>query len=746
VATLAVYGQTVSREFEFLNVDDPDYVTANPHVQDGLTADSLRWAWTTFHAHNWHPLTWMSLELDDQLFGLSAPGFHFTNVLLHVANTLLLFWLLNRLTGAVWPSAAVAGFFALHPTHVESVAWVTERKDVLSTLFWLLTIAAYAWYAERPGVGRYLLVVLAFVLALAAKPMVVTLPAVLLLLDYWPLRRWQIGDAVPTKYARASLGWLIVEKLPLFALVAATVPLTLRAQEGVIRTLDQLSFPVRAENALVAYAEYLGMTVWPVNLAIFYPYPGALPLWQPVAAGLLLVALTAGVLWAGRRRPYLVTGWFWFLGTLVPVIGLVQVGQQVLADRYTYVPSIGLYLLLAWAAADLVSQRRSLAKPLAALAGVLLALCLALAWLQVRHWRNNEALWEHAAEITRDNTVAHEYLGVILLQRGDLAAAEEHFRESLRVDPASSATQGNLALVLERQGKLDEAAEHLELALRLDPKSVPAHVALARVRERMGWLDDALGQYFAALQIDPNSAEAQVGLGGVLEAQGKFAEAQQHYEALLRSRPESPAAHAALGRVLNLQGKPAEALAHYEAALRLEPNAAEAHNNKGVALERLGRLAEAAACYQRAIDLDPQQVVYRCNLAYALFENGESTAAKAQYQEASRLNPNWPRQALQEAWTRATHPEATARNGTQALRIAKQVCQATDYRMPMALDVLAAAHAELGRFDEAVTWERKALALVPRDAPPEAVKVFQERLRLFESRQPFRQQPAGAMK
>jgi tetratricopeptide (TPR) repeat protein len=745
-ATLLVYGQTAGHSFEFINADDPLYVVNNPHVKHGLTPADLRWALTTFDANNWHPLTWVSLQLDYQLYGLSARGFHLTNVLLHTLNTLLLFWLLRRLTGAVWCSAAVAAFFALHPTHVESVAWVAERKDVLSALFWLLTIAAYAWYAERPRAWRYLLVLLTFALGLMAKPMVVTLPCVLLLLDYWPLRRWQpAGEAVPTRYARASWVRLVVEKLPLFALVAASVPLTLGAQTEMLRSLKRFPIPLRVENAVVSYAQYLRLTLWPSDLCVLYPHPrDSLPVGQVLAAGLLLVALTAGVLWGWRRRPHLLVGWLWFLGTLVPVIGLVQVGNQAMADRYTYLPSIGLFIAVAWGAADLRARLGWPALPLAVLTGALLVACSVVTWGQVRYWRNSDELWRRALAVTSNNSVAHDGLGVALMQQNKLAEAREQFRAALRITPDSEATHGNLALVLTELGLLDEAAEHFTIAMSIRPGLALPHAGLGRVRERQGRIEDALGQYEAALRIDPDSVPAHTFLGGLLEDQGKLDEARDHYEAALRSDPNVAATHNHLGRVLKRLGKPDEALGQYDLALRLEPGYAETHNNKGVALESLGRLDEAVACYQRAVELEPDQLLYHCNLAFALHESGQDEAARVEYRETLLLNPIWPQLATQEAWRLATHPDAGSRNGAQAVRTARMACQATDYREPPALDVLAAAQAELGRFDEAAASERKALALTTSDTPPALVQAFRERLRLYESGKPFRaSQPPG---
>jgi tetratricopeptide (TPR) repeat protein len=750
-AVLAVYGRTCGRDFTFVNVDDDEYVTDNPHVQEGITLGSLKWALTALHAYNWHPLTWMSLQLDYQLYGLSSAGFHFTNVLLHAANTVLLFWLLQRMTGAVWCSAAVAAFFGVHPAHVESVAWVTERKDVLSTLFWLLTMAAYAWYAERPGWGRYLLVLLALALGLMAKPMLVTLPAVLLLLDVWPLRRWPHDKAVPTRYAPASFGRLLLEKLPLVLIVAAMIPLTLQAQQGAIRTLDQLPLSLRVSNALVSYVKYLGLMLWPSGLAIYYPHPfRAFPLWQPVLAALLIVVLTAAVCWNWRRRPYLAVGWFWYMGTMVPVIGLVQVGTHELADRYTYVPSIGWSLFVVWGIAEFAARRHVPRPALVALAGGALAVCLALTWRQVGYWKNSETLWTRDLAVARECAIAQDNLGIALMYQKDrLREARDHLRRALQLGGNTPWTHGNLARVEEQLGELNEAAKHYQLAMQTEFEAEKVEqtrekslFGLGRVRERQGRFREAQEHFAAVLAINPSYAGARVGLAGALEEQGQFAEAQRHYEEALRLEPNSPELFNHLGRVLQRQQQLDESLAYFDRALQLHPDSADTWNNKGVALEQLGRLEEARQCYRRSVELNPEQLLFHCNLAHALEESGHHEEASAEYAAAFRLYPSWPQAALQEAWNLATRPEARQRNGRQALRIAKQACQATNFALPQGLDVLAAAYAERGQFADAAKWQRQALKLLPDDLPAEVRKGVEERLHLYESRKPFRQPSA----
>jgi tetratricopeptide (TPR) repeat protein len=490
-ATLVTYWPALENGFVF---DDIDYVTLNPQVQAGLTGPSIAWAFTTGHASNWHPLTWLSLELDRDLFGPEPWGYHLTNLVLHVANALLLFLVFWKMTTAVWPSAFVAALFALHPLHVESVAWVTERKDVLSTLFGLLALLAYWAYARRPALGRYLLVVLAFALSLLAKPMLVTLPFLLLLLDYWPLGRLRLvreplaerhraaGAAGPVAVAR-----LILEKVPLLLLAAASCVATWLAQQHghSVQRLAQLPLALRAGNAVVAYAVYLRKVLWPTDLAAFYPHPGSSLPWSHVAApALLLVAVTALALWLRRRAPYLFVGWFWYLGTLVPVIGLVQVGSQGLADRYTYVPLVGIFIMAAWGVADLVARRPAQAAAPAALGwAVILVACALITWLQVHHWQDNLHLWHHALEVLPDNAFAHTNLGVAIMENAsgpdDETAAFSHFTRALQIDPDQARASLGLALLAQQRGRIEEAVQRFRRVLHLEPTNEVAQRGLA---------------------------------------------------------------------------------------------------------------------------------------------------------------------------------------------------------------------------------------------------------------------------
>jgi tetratricopeptide (TPR) repeat protein len=454
-ATLAVFARV--NHFEFLNYDDPLYVTVNPHVQQGLSVEGVRWAFTTFTAANWHPLTWISLMLDASIGGTDPFVFHLTNLVLHLANVLLLFSFLDRITGRPRPSAVTAALFAIHPLHVESVAWIAERKDVLSTLFLLLTLMAYARFVEQPDRPRRLAVVLLFALGLLAKPMLVTLPVLLLLLDAWPLRR--------------SAPWrsLVLEKLPLFAMSIGTGILTFVAQRQAETVGSLAGYPlgVRVANAIVATATYLGRTIWPTRLAVFYPHPGA-SLGAVAVAGsaVVLFALTSWAIRLRRSRPYLFFGWGWYLVTLAPVVGIVQVGWQARADRYTYIPLIGIFLAVVWAISESLADRPALLSSLAWAALVPLGI---IAFVQAGYWRDSETLFRHALAVTGDNAVAHSNLGTALLRRGLVAEAEGHFTEAVRINPHFAEARSNLGVALGRQGRIDEAILEWQRALELQP-------------------------------------------------------------------------------------------------------------------------------------------------------------------------------------------------------------------------------------------------------------------------------------
>jgi tetratricopeptide (TPR) repeat protein len=605
-ATIVVVYSPVCH-FEFLNYDDDDYVTANAHVQSGLTLHGLAWAFTSNYAANWFPLTWLSHMLDWQLWGGRAGAHHRVNVFLHVVNALLLFGVLTRMTASPWRSALVAGLFALHPLHVESVAWVSERKDVLSTCFWLLTVWAYVRYVERPGGWRYLSALGLYALGLMAKPMVVTLPFVLLLLDYWPLGRTPWAKPAARENASTPLGQLINEKLPFLALAALSCALTYWAQHGggAVASLDTVPLAMRIANALLSYVGYIGKTLWPVRLAVFYPMPARFAVAAVLLAGVGLAGITAAVLGSARRAPWFVTGWFWYLGILVPVIGLVHVGQQSMADRYTYVPSIGLFIMMCWSVPS-PARKRPIMKVITYLtAGAVLAICAALSRIQVEYWKDSETLFRHALDVTRDNWLAHSNLGVALAQTGKVQEAITHYEQALRIKPDYAKVHFDLGIAFGRAGRVPEEIEQLEHALRLQPDFADAHNNLGIALVQAGRIPEGIEQLEHTLQILPEFAEAHYNLGIALGRAGRIPEAIAHLEHAVRIKPDYAEAHNNLGVALAQTGNIPEAIAHYEQALRIKPDLADAHFNLGLALEKLGRTQEAIEQFEQALRLRP---------------------------------------------------------------------------------------------------------------------------------------------
>lgn len=575
------------RHFGFVSLDDPEYVTENLHVARGMTWQGARWAFTSSYAANWHPLTWLSHMLDVQLYGMNPGPQHVTNLLLHILNTLLLFGLFCRMTGALGRSAFVAGLFALHPLHVASVAWIAERKDVLSTLFWMLAMWAYVAYVRRPGLGRYLLTIVFFGLGLMAKPMLVTLPFALLLLDFWPLERVELGGGAegsglaPLRQRLRGLARLAVEKLPLFALAAASSVVTVLAQwrGGAVVSLKGVPWDTRLANAPASYMAYIGKMLWPARLAVLYPFETLTLVWRACLGLLLLIGVTLLAIRAGQRHGYFLTGWLWYLGTLVPVIGLLQVGRQSMADRYTYIPLIGLFVVVAWGAPELAARWRPGGLALPALAVCVVLACAAQARAQVRYWSDSIALWQHELEVGDDQAEAHDSLGKALTRQGKLDEAVRRFDEALRIKPAYPEAQSDLGVALTRQGKLDEAARRFVEALRLKPAYAEAQSNFGVVLYRQGKFDEAVRHFNEALRINPDYAEAHDGLGAALVRQGKLSEAVRHFVEALRINPDYAEAHSDLGVTLTRQGRLDEAAGQFVDALRINPGFAEASSN-----------------------------------------------------------------------------------------------------------------------------------------------------------------------
>ena len=529
---LLVYASAANHEF--LNIDDDLYVTQNWRVQEGLSWENVKWALVALEAGFWHPLTWLTHMADCQFYGLTPRGHHVTNLVIHAVNVGVLFWVLQQMTGALWCSAVVAGMFGLHPLNVESVAWVAERKNVLSTLFWLLTMWGYLRYVRKPSWGRYWAMMGVFVVGMMAKPMLVTLPCVLLLLDYWPLKRWEGWGEFREKWRG-----LVLEKVPMLVPVVVVSVLAVEAQEriGALTSLEGLPVGVRVGNAVVSYVQYLRKMVWPVDLAVFYPHPGQqLAVWWVVVSCVVLVGITGVVLWRGSRSRYLVVGWLWYLGTMFPVSGVVQVGGHAMADRYAYVPLIGVFVMVVWSVAQEWRWSRNWLTLLAL--AVFMGLSIS-ARAQLTHWKDSVSLLGHTLRWTSNNQLAHSNLGLAFLNKGDLDGAIEHFYKAIEIKPTYALVHSNLGIALRRQGMPDQALLHFTRALEIDPTLAAAHNNLGNLLAQEGRVDEAVKEFLQALKVRPDYAEAYYNLGLVMASRDRLQEAEEYLREALRLNPGS---------------------------------------------------------------------------------------------------------------------------------------------------------------------------------------------------------------
>ncbi len=723
LAVAVVFGQTVRHEF--INYDDNAYVYDNPHLAHGLTAETVAWSFTSFYAANWHPLTWLSHALDCQLYGTQHPGWHhLTNVVLHAAVAILLFLVLWQMTGSLWPSAFVAAVFAVHPLRAESVAWVAERKDLLSGLFFMLTLGAYLHYVRHPfSWGRYLLVIAMFALGLMAKPMLVTLPFVLLLLDYWPLGRF-----VEKPLAASQTAWrlLIAEKLPLLLLAAASCWVTSLAQHGTIVPVDMAPIHARIANALVSYVAYVGQFFDPSGLALFYPYPAAgFPLWKVVGAAVVLLGVSVVAVPARRRLPYLFVGWFWYVGMLVPVIGLVQVGVQAMADRYTYLPEIGLCIAVTWTAAAAGRRFLPAGRPAAyrrwaygAVSIVLIAGLMVCGWRQTSFWQNSETVWTHALACTTNNSFAHNNLGAALAKRDAVTAAINQFKKATDLSPTFAMFYANLGAALDASGQSDAAAA-------------------AYMKAELSPCIDAIDRSRKALETNPNSWLDRVKLGNALAGCGEFAEAAVEYRKALKIRPNNAVAHNNLANVLLTEHRLDEAIAEYRKAIASNPNYADACNNLGAVLADRGEMDAAVAQFRRAVQIAPALASAHGNLGMALSKQGKIDEAMAHWRERVRLQPNDPRAVSQLAWAMATRPEPSVRNGKEAVKLARWAVALSHSREPVPLRALAAAYAQVGRFADATNTAEKAVALALRQKNQTLANSIEAQIALYKSHTPY---------
>jgi tetratricopeptide (TPR) repeat protein len=776
VATFTIFSRSLAADF--INYDDDAYVCRNPHVLGGLTTANVGWAFTTFDAGNWHPLTWLSLQLDESVWGESPQGFHFSNVFWHSANAALLFLTLASLTRNQWRSAVVAGFFAWHPLRVESVAWIAERKDVLSTFFWLLAMAAYGSYARRPSLLRYLGVSVAYALGLLAKPMVITLPFVLLLLDYWPLARYSANADWPGR------GWrpLILEKVPLLVLLAASAFVTLFAQANTVQTLEQFPFSARLANAFLAYTNYLFKTGWPFQLMPFYPHRRqGVDMLAAAAALLGLVAITFWTWKCRRSKPYLIIGWLWFVGTLVPVIGLVQVGHQALADRYMYIPSIGIFIALTWGIADFAQEQAWAPWVLNGLAAATLGLCAFTTVIQDGYWRDSITLWRHATMVEDKSDMAHFLLGAALERkvqstsgaRRDWLATEavQEFVRAYTLNPRSADAHNNAGTLQRDRGDLNAAMAEFRAALGIDPNNSLAHYNLAQAHTVLGQFPSAIREYRSALSSDPSWSVAHNGLGQALAQSGQIEAARQAFQEAVKDDPKNVQAYYNLGLAYTDLGRPDDAIDSYRRALAIEPDNAAALDKLGLVYWQKGDRQGAIDCFQKAVTADPTrqscgehlgrtlllagqpQEALRTflnaaqskppsassayDVAFTYHRLGDTREADRWREKALALSPSWPADARDLAWRYAAAPEPGKRNGSLALFLAREVVELAGKPSVAQLDALAAALAECGHFEEAVKVCRQAIEMAPASDQKQRERLH-ARLELYLNGRPFR--------
>jgi tetratricopeptide (TPR) repeat protein len=718
------------RHNDFVDYDDDKYVTENPRVRAGITRESVVWSFTGTHYFTWHPLTSLSHMLDCELFGLNPFWHHLVSFLIHLANALLLFWVLKKMTGAIWCSAFVAAAFAVHPLRVESVAWVSERKDVLSAFFWMLTMAAYAWYAARPSIKRYLLVVLVFCLGLMAKPMLVTLPFVLLLLDYWPLRRFQWvrqnqtqelpeEDSARSTCQTSGTWTLIAEKIPLFIMSAIVSLITYVAQQSgdAVASVDVLPIATRIVNALTSYATYIAKMIYPARLAVLYPYPTQLRM--DAGALLVLAVLIVFVRWR-RGRAWLTVGLLWYLGTLVPVIGLVQAGEQPMADRFTYLPSIGILIMVAWGTAEFVSKWRLRKIVVEVAASTVLVTWLMCTRVQVQYWQNSLTLFEHTLAVTEDNPLMYYNYGLALYEHGNSLFEQRQFSEANRY--------------------YEEAAEKYKKVLELRPNHLSAHINLGAVMAKQQKYAEAIAYLKKALQINPNCPPpVYQNLGSVYALQGRYDLAIDYYNEALRLEPGHLDTRKSLAGALARQADVEKAVYRAKESLRLQPNQPELHKTLAKMLLQQRKTDEATAHYEHSIRLNPEQPDVLYDLGKLYFQKGKIKEAFACCEEVLRLNPESVDVMNTLAWHKATQANSSLRDPNEALRLAVRACELTNYRQPEALDTLAAAYATMDRFPRAIETAEKAAELAEAGGKMSLAREIRRRLQLYRAGRPCRQ-------
>jgi tetratricopeptide (TPR) repeat protein len=640
IITFSVYWQI--QRFDFVHFDDNEYVYDNQHVNNGISSDNLIWAFTAFHSNNWHPLTWISHMLDCQFFGLNPGWHHLTNLLFHIANILLLYIIFRQTTGSIWKSGFIAAIFALHPLHVESVAWIAERKDVLSAFFWMLTLWSYIRYTRRPAFNRYLWVIIFFIFGLMSKPMVVTLPFVLLLMDYWPLNRVQF-QSLDAKETKAQVIRLLVEKIPLFIFIPISSIFTYFAQNhgGIVKSLDVFPLETRIANAIVSYIRYIEKMIYPTKMAFLHPHQGMPSWWMTAGSCLLVIAISFLAVKNINKRPYLIVGWLWYIGTLVPVIGLVQVGMQSMADRYTYIPSIGLLIIVAFGISEMTSNWRYQKLWLSITTTALITIFSAITWNQLGYWKNSMTMLAHTLKVTSNNYIAYDSMGVELFGLGRVDEAIQNYLKAIEIYPQNPYSHFNLGMALHAQGRLKEASQQYLQAIRIMPAYYKAYTNLGAALYAQGQTDEAIKQYLKALRINPDYVEAHYNLGLALDTAGRTEDAINHFMQAVRVKPDLVTAQYSLGTALYKQGRTDEAIGHFLKAVRLKPDLLIAQYSLGIALAKQGRIDEAIDCYNKALALKNDYAEAHTSLGNALYQKGQIDEAIRHYLQAVRINPNY---------------------------------------------------------------------------------------------------------
>jgi tetratricopeptide (TPR) repeat protein len=743
-----VYFAAVSNQF--VNFDDDELVYQNHNLADGISTKTIIWAFTSDYASMWYPVTWFSYMLDYRCYGLAPWGYHLTNVLIHGVAVIVLFRALRNATGNIWASAVVAAVFASHPLQVETVAWVGERKGVLSGLFLTLTLAVYIWYARRRfSLARYSAVAAFLALGLMSKPALISAPALLLLLDYWPLGRFAIEKAretetptsgiLRTRFLRALC--LLGEKVPLLLLTAGCVAMTIWSERNNIRPMAATPLSTRLANVMVSYATYIYRTLSFHDLSAFYPASNSTPpAWKIVASLAALSIISAIAIVSRRRCPAILVGWLWYLGTLLPVIGLVPIGMHGSADRYMYLPLIGLSVAIVWGTWQVVVGSRICERVLGGVWVVILVVLMVASRQQVSNWRDGETLWTHALTSTTDNYVAHCNLGIALAGQGKVELAISHFQEALALKPDYFVACYSLGNTMLQCGRNDDAIAFYQRTLDIEPKYAKAHNNLGLLLAAREQFDAAIAHYEKALNCDPSLQVARENLA-VARAARSLATLAKCQEAV-KANPIDAEAHYNLGRALLDCGRVDEGIAEYRKVLEIVPNLAEVHNNLGVVLAARNRFEEAIVEYQLTVKLKPELVEPRDNLAFALAKIGNIDEAILQYEMVLNMQPGNARALGDLAWIRAAHPDARFRDATQAVDLARRSVDLLP-NDPTKLDALAAAYAEAGRFAEAILIAKQALELARMSNQPALLDSINKKIQLYKTNTPYREAPSS---